>query len=524
MKYLYLSFFSFLNLAIVHAQLIQEIKIGNQIWMSENLNTTSFRNGEPIRQARNANEWNQLCLEKKPAWCYYFYDDKDAPKYGKLYNFYAVNDTRGLAPAGWHIPSDKEWDILINYIQPIALGGENIPNSAGKKMKSTNGWSDFYVKAANGDNSSGFNGFPGGYHDPNGNRMSLGINNKGEFGFWWSSSVAKGEISNPSDCKIWFRSLHFANDHVGKNVCNPAYALSIRCVKDGEIAQEIDSLALVKLLNIESKRVQDQNKIDKAKFDNLLKCKSTTKEAQFTELMSNYYSACENDPKLANEILNRCIKLMPVNSDLMTNKFDKEKASFFYLYSQRAKIKAEKLKDYNGALLDAKKCATIKSTSDNPIYDQQKNLRLISKIYEELGDIENAKYWKNEGDNLSIAAYNEVHSSLEKSNAELAEFKADYRYYCYNSLVDRYQLALDFGASNNVTYQLYNSSGTLIKTVSGKWVLQDEGVYGPAMVFTISFTGKNAGLPSMKFNAQYDGFGNLQGLIDSRGRIWNACR
>jgi len=85
----------------------------------------------------------------------------------------------------------------------------------------------------------------------------------------------------------------------------------------------------------------------------------------------------------------------------------------------------------------------------------------------------------------------------------------------------RYQLGLDDGGAHNITYQQYNPSRSLIKTVVGKWTLQDEGVYGPAMTLTLSFTGKNAGLPFMKFIAQYDGFGNLQGVIDNQRTMYH---
>jgi uncharacterized protein (TIGR02145 family) len=514
---------SILCFSSVNAQLIKEVKIGNQIWMSENLNVVSFRNGDLIKQARNQEEWERLNTEKKPGWCFYAYDYKDAPKYGKLYNYYAVSDPRGLAPQGWHIPSNEEWDRLINSIQSTARGGENIPNIVGKRMKSTNEWCDFHDKLANGDNVSGFNGYPGGYHDPTGIISALGIEKKGQYGFWWSSTIKKGNINDVSNCKIWIRSLHYKNDNIGKNSCDPRYALSVRCVKDGGANESIDSLALVKLLNIESKRIQEENKAQKIKFDLALKSTSTSKEAKFNELVSKYYNVYQNDPRLAIEILNRLIKLMPVNKSSI-NKINQEWASLHYLYYNSARLKTIELKDYNGAISDARRCLELKSLSDNPIYDRQQNLRLLQAIYEEMGDIETAFFWKIEGNKNSIAAYNEAHNLLEKSNQEFAGMQVDYKYYCFTNINGRYQLGLDDGGAHNVTYQQYNLSGSLIKSLVGKWKLQDEGVYGPAMTLTISFTGKNSGLPSMKYIAQYDGFGNLQGVIDNQGRIWGVCR
>ena len=81
----------------------------------------------------------------------------------------------------------------------------------------------------------------------------------------------------------------------------------------------------------------------------------------------------------------------------------------------------------------------------------------------------------------------------------------------------------DDGTKKDV-YQLYNSSGGVQKTMQGEWMLRDEGIYGTAYVLTVSWTGLNSSMPELKFTAQYDGYGNLQGLIDSQNRTWNSCR
>ena len=92
------------------------VVIGNQTWMAENLNVGRFRNGELIPEAKTLEEWQEAIDEKKPAWCYYDNDIKKGELYGKLYNWYAVNDPRGLAPLGWHIPTINEWNNLNNYL------------------------------------------------------------------------------------------------------------------------------------------------------------------------------------------------------------------------------------------------------------------------------------------------------------------------------------------------------------------------------------------------------------------------
>lgn len=145
------------------------IRIGNQRWMTRNLNTSHFRNGDLIMEARTDEEWNEACQKRLPAWCYYDNNPAYASKYGKLYNWYAVNDTRGLAPIGWHIPHNKDWQVLLNMSGGALTGGT--------KMKSKTGWT-----GQKGTNSTGFNGMPGGY------RRENGFKQKGKTGFWWSTS------------------------------------------------------------------------------------------------------------------------------------------------------------------------------------------------------------------------------------------------------------------------------------------------------------------------------------------------
>jgi uncharacterized protein (TIGR02145 family) len=91
-------------------------KLGTQVWGTENLNGDKFRNGDNIPEAKTDAEWEKALVHRKPAWCYYKNDSTDGVKVGKLYNWYAVNDSRGLAPLGWHIPSLAEWNTLNDYL------------------------------------------------------------------------------------------------------------------------------------------------------------------------------------------------------------------------------------------------------------------------------------------------------------------------------------------------------------------------------------------------------------------------
>ena len=187
----------------------KEVSIGKQVWMSENLNVDKFRNGDPIPEAKTEEEWKKAGENKQPAWCYYDNDPANGARYGKLYNWYAVNDPRGLAPKGWHISTDAEWTKLSDY-----LGGADL---AGTKMKSKSGW-----KVNNGTNSSGFSGLPGGYRDENGTFYIIGLS-----GYWWSST----EFNTDGDGAL-FRFLDYPNGDVYRLGSIREKGMSVRCLRD----------------------------------------------------------------------------------------------------------------------------------------------------------------------------------------------------------------------------------------------------------------------------------------------------
>jgi len=90
----------------IDGQTFDIVVIGSQTWMAENLNVSHFLNGDPIPHVQTNEEWLKAAENRRPAWCYYNNDPVNGKKYGKLYNWFAVNDSRGLAPPGWHIPTD----------------------------------------------------------------------------------------------------------------------------------------------------------------------------------------------------------------------------------------------------------------------------------------------------------------------------------------------------------------------------------------------------------------------------------
>lgn len=188
------------------------VKIGEQTWMTENLNVEAFRNGDKIKQAKSARKWKRLAKRHKPTWCYYENIEGNGRVYGKLYNWYAVNDVRGLSPCGWHVPTDMEFNQLTEY-----LGGEDI---AGIKMKSAKGWKEHVNNLSDGTNKSGFIGLPGGYRFSNGLFFY-----KGNFGYWWTSTIESKD-------KAISRDLSFDKSSLGKDSNEMINGLSVRCVKD----------------------------------------------------------------------------------------------------------------------------------------------------------------------------------------------------------------------------------------------------------------------------------------------------
>ena len=187
---------------------LETVIIGTQEWTVKNLDVSTYRNGDVIPEVKDPKKWANL---KTGAWCYYNNDPENGKLYCKLYNWYAVNDPRGLAPEGFHIPSDKEWSTLITF-----LAGEAV---AGGKMKST-GTSLWYSPNTDATNSSGFTGLPGAYRNVNGT-----FSNIGNLGFWWSSSENDATVA-------WTRYLNHSFGIAVRNGYGKGNGFSVRCLRD----------------------------------------------------------------------------------------------------------------------------------------------------------------------------------------------------------------------------------------------------------------------------------------------------
>lgn len=190
-----------------------EIRIGTQTWMAANLNVESFRNGDLIPEAKTKDEWRKAGDEGKPVWCYYQNDPENGKKYGKLYNWYAVNDSRGLAPEGWSIPSLADYNLLEEEVRKMKDIYGDINKSAGNKLKSKEGW-----EVNNGTNESNFNALPGGVRD------GLNFWGAGEKGCWWTSTECYGD--DAKYVKLYSEKRNLRDDYVGKSCC-----FSVRCIK-----------------------------------------------------------------------------------------------------------------------------------------------------------------------------------------------------------------------------------------------------------------------------------------------------
>lgn len=200
------------------------MKIGNQVWTVENLRTTKYNDGTAIPLVTDRNAWGYLTT---PGYCWYDNDKNNMNKYGALYNWYTVN-TGKLAPKGWHVPSDKEWDIFEKYL--IANGynwdrtteGDKIAKSLAAKMD----WKTATEHGTIGNdltenNRSGFSALPGGYRYDNGDFYGIGIH-----GYWWSAT----ELAASYACHRYL-SYDFVNlyrDTISFKSCG----LSVRLLRD----------------------------------------------------------------------------------------------------------------------------------------------------------------------------------------------------------------------------------------------------------------------------------------------------
>jgi uncharacterized protein (TIGR02145 family) len=199
------------------------VAIGNQVWMSQNLNVTKYRNGNEIPYVNDPGLW---ILTTSGAYCSWFMNDPATlAKYGRLYNYYAVTDSRSLCPAGWHIPSDAEWTTLSLYLINNSYGYMGSGTDIAKSLAATSNWTFFENAGCIGNdpinnNASGFTALPGGLRNFQGAFVSIG-----SVGVWYSSTQI-------NDTDAWFRILNFNYTELGKYQNKKIVGASVRCLKD----------------------------------------------------------------------------------------------------------------------------------------------------------------------------------------------------------------------------------------------------------------------------------------------------
>jgi len=184
------------------------IQIGNQVWMVENLRVTHYSNGDPITKVTNGTTWSTLTTG---AYCDYDNTPSNSTTYGKIYNWYTVQDSRKLCPTGWHVPLDSEWTLLTDY-----LGGESV---AGGKLKEI-GTIHWQSPNSGATNESGFTALPGGHRDYVGAFKYLG-----SYGSWWSATESRPIYA-------WYRFLDYDFSNFTRNDRKKQLGFSVRCLKD----------------------------------------------------------------------------------------------------------------------------------------------------------------------------------------------------------------------------------------------------------------------------------------------------
>ena len=235
----------------------QTVTIGTQVWTSKNLDVTTYRNGDVIPHVQDQEAWATLTTG---AWCYYNNDPANGTKYGKLYNWYAVNDARGLAPQGYHIPSEAEWDTLLHYLGGCFAADTKMKSSSGWNSYTTGGsktcpncasWNDEYRKkvachtckdtrkvpspkvthSGNGTNSSGFSGLPGGFRSAYGGDGKA-FQDVGESVDWWSSTRVFSWSPEITPYNSRATRCHLSHGYVPLYNIEMRHGYYVRCIKD----------------------------------------------------------------------------------------------------------------------------------------------------------------------------------------------------------------------------------------------------------------------------------------------------
>jgi uncharacterized protein (TIGR02145 family) len=195
------------------------VKIGEQVWMEENLAVTHYRNGDPVTHIADNDLWLGT---DSGAYCNYNNDTNSVGTYGRLYNWYAVDDSRLLSPVGWHIPSDEEWKQLEMFLGMTTAHADSVTlrgTNEGGKLKET-GNTHWNAPNKGATNSSGFTALPAGYR-------TFEFEFRNSYGAWWTASKASPD-------EAIYRSLTYDKSGIIRMyyMMDETTGLSVRCIKD----------------------------------------------------------------------------------------------------------------------------------------------------------------------------------------------------------------------------------------------------------------------------------------------------
>ena len=211
-----------LNLTDIDGNVYKTVQIGEQIWMAENMEVTHYRNGDAVAFVSDNTAWSNLATG---AYCNYGNNSGNVDTYGRLYNWYVINDSRNIAPAGWHVPTDEDWKILEIYLGMSRSEADGTGNlgyrgtDEGAKLKES-GYVHWNSPNTGATNESEFTALPAGYRYSTG-----GFNHLGYFAFFWSSTSYNLE-------RAWDRSVAYDHSEVYRNKDTKRSGYSIRLIKD----------------------------------------------------------------------------------------------------------------------------------------------------------------------------------------------------------------------------------------------------------------------------------------------------
>ena len=198
----------------IDGNVYQTVQIGEQLWMKENLKVTHYNNGDEIPTGYSNDEWANLSTG-----AYAVYDDNEsnADTYGYLYNWYAVDDDRGVCPASWHVPTDGEYTALSDYLGGTSVAGGRLKECTEGSCPESEYW---YSPNTGATNESGFTGLPGGAHYYYGNCRHMGYNGS----FWSSTEYGSNDA--------WHRGLDHDYSEISRRDYSKDSGFSVRCVRD----------------------------------------------------------------------------------------------------------------------------------------------------------------------------------------------------------------------------------------------------------------------------------------------------